>query len=260
MANIQGEFFRGVMGDLVFRVVNGRQIVQKRVAPGTIKHTSATKRSSKTFGRAATFAAQLRDTVSAQIKNRPYTGMPSQLNGRMFSALSAMPSSNKNNLLPGEKMFEGLEGFEMNAEHPLKRKLSQLPAIQLENEELIVAFPELTVPELLKFPYNSDRCKLSVTVSLFRLQDGKRVKRSLVQDEILLQALAPFEAFSFRYIVPQSCFYVVILWMEFSDFMTTGSKIKRDPGLDAACICQARIASGGYTGKDNYLWVDAITI
>jgi hypothetical protein len=260
MANKQGKFYRGVMGDLVFRVVNGKQIVQKRVTPGTIKHTSATKASSKIFGQAATFAAQLRDTVSAQVKNRPYTGMPAQLNGRMFSVLSAMQSSWKNSLLPDAKIFEGLEGFELNQLHPVQRRLQQLPAIQLENEELTVAFPELTVPQLLKFPYNSDRCKLSVTVSLFRLQDGKRVKRSLMQEKVLLRLLAPFEPFSFRYLVPQSCFYVVMLWMEFSDTMSSGSKQMRDPGLDAACICQARIAGGGYSAKDKYLWVDAVTI
>lgn len=38
MARKEGNFLRGVLGDFVYRVVRGKQIVSKRAAPGTMKH------------------------------------------------------------------------------------------------------------------------------------------------------------------------------------------------------------------------------
>jgi len=49
MATRKGNYLTGVLGPLVLRVVNGKQVVSTRVKKGKIKHTEATKKSNQTL-------------------------------------------------------------------------------------------------------------------------------------------------------------------------------------------------------------------
>jgi len=67
MATNDGNFFRGIVGNAIFRVLNGKQIVQQRETPGTRKQSDETKKNSNTFGMAATLGAQIRRTMATKI-------------------------------------------------------------------------------------------------------------------------------------------------------------------------------------------------
>jgi hypothetical protein len=67
MATNDGKFFRDIVGNAIFRVLNGKQIVQQREAPGTRKQSDETKNNSNTFGMAATLGAQIRRTMATKI-------------------------------------------------------------------------------------------------------------------------------------------------------------------------------------------------
>jgi hypothetical protein len=48
-------------------VLNGKQIVQQREAPGTRKQSEENTKNSQTFGMAATLGAQIRRTMATKI-------------------------------------------------------------------------------------------------------------------------------------------------------------------------------------------------
>ena len=49
MAIFDGKFLKGILGDFIFKVVDGVQVVSKRAVPGTMKQTVETKKASANF-------------------------------------------------------------------------------------------------------------------------------------------------------------------------------------------------------------------
>jgi hypothetical protein len=256
MATNDGKFFRGVIGKVVFRVVNGKQIAQQRVAAGTIKHSEDTKKSNQTFGMASTLGAQLRRTVSSRITQKVDTTIASRLSGQLFSILSAR--RDKTTMLYDWQpdSFEALEGFNFNPKQLINKRLDKLPAITLKDETLTVSFPQISMPGILKFPYSSFRCKLSVTVSLFRLADGKMVPRSASQEKMFEKAISSYPTFKLKYNVPNGCLYIVTLWLDYENMTPNGNKTFNEPRLHSAEVCEARISEGEYLGNDQFTWID----
>jgi len=60
MARIGGKFFRGTLGQLVYRVINGVQIVSTKPSPGLANQTPETLRNCNTFGMASGLGADIR--------------------------------------------------------------------------------------------------------------------------------------------------------------------------------------------------------
>jgi hypothetical protein len=256
MATNDGKFFRGIVGNAIFRVLNGKQIVQQREAPGTRKQSDETKKNSNTFGMAATLGAQIRRTMATKIIQNVDSTVASRLSGQLTSILSA--HRDKKTMLYDwqPNSFETLEGFNFNPKIRLSKRLDTLPGISLKDEILTVAFPEISMPGILKFPFNSFRCKLSTSVSLLRLTDGKMVQRCQLQEKMMEKAISLYPAFKFKFQVPNGCFYVVSLWLDYEIITPSGNKTLQQPHLHAAAICQARIAEGQYTATDRLNWIE----
>ena len=49
MAIFDGKFLKGILGDFIFKVVDGVQVVSKRPVPGTMKQTVENKKASADF-------------------------------------------------------------------------------------------------------------------------------------------------------------------------------------------------------------------
>lgn len=259
MATHDGKFLRGVLGELVFKEVNGKQVVTKRIPPGTMKKTAGMKRSTNTFGMAASLAAAIRNTFSVQI-NHFQDGMANpRLTGEMCKILgnardpgSLLYSFHRNS-------FKGLIGFEFNQLSKVKNLMAGLPKVDLTDGILKVEIYEMLIPRELKFPAGSFQCKLSVCVSLFRLKDGlatelpevKTVEIAMNKDRL------PWQEFQFE--VPAGCLCITSIFLEYATAGKNGWEVLNNYRLNPGSICGAIITPGAYQNKGKRTWVDMVS-
>jgi hypothetical protein len=260
MARRDGDFLKGVLGNVILRVLNGKQVMQRRIPKGSAKHTSNTKWCSETFGMAASLSGKIRHSLASRIMRQADTLVSSRLNGIVYPVILQARDRTTGICSFDTDSFESLKRFNFNVDKPFQRLMAVEPVIHLEGDKLTVAFPKINVPQSLKFPYQSERCKMSVALSLFRLADGKMLERCITQQQILLRPLAPFAANEFIFIVPNGCLYIVTLWLEYETRTSKGIHLNNMPKLYSGSICEARIAPGQFIEDNQYLWTDMISL
>jgi hypothetical protein len=258
MATKEGQFYKGLVGNLVFRVMNNKQIVQTRVQKGSIKHSIATKKSNKTFGMASTLAAAIRSTLPRLLVAISDFSMGGRLCGNIFRMFSEQRDKKTGRYNFALDSFQMLAGFNFNQSHPVEKRLLRMPAVIWNEGLLVVSFSATDGPAVLKFPYNSYGCRIRVGVSLFRLGDGKVAQKLVTAEKTLLQVDAPFDSFEFKFKVPDGCLYVVTLWLEYLIVNSLGERVYNRPGLNSACIIEAKITDGEYSANDQYHWRDML--
>jgi hypothetical protein len=260
MARKDGEFLRGVLGDVILRVVNGKQVMQRRIPKGSARQTPNTKWCAETFGMAATLSLKIRQTLASRMLPQADKYVGSRLNGAIYPLLLAVRDKATGLCAFEADSFEKLVGFNFNPAKTIDKLLKIDPLINLEEQRLKVAFPTLTVPKLLKFAENSERCIMSATVSLFGLKEGKMVEACITKQQTLLQPYAPFKSNSFTFDVPDGCLYLVTLWLEYHARTVKGIRFSNTPNLYAGSICAARIAPGKFIEDNQYIWTDMISL
>jgi hypothetical protein len=260
MARKEGDFLKGVLGDVILRVFNGKQVMQRRIPKGSAKHTSNTKWCSETFGMAASLSGKIRHTLASRIMRAADILVSSRLNGIVYPIILQVRDRKTGICSFDTDSFQSLKRFNFNGAKPLERLMSVEPLIHLEDKQLTVAFPKMEVSSAIKFPYQSERCKMSVALSLFRLADGKMLERCITQQQILLRPLAPFAANDFIFNVPNGCLYIVTLWLEYETRTNKGILLSNLPKLYSGSICEARIAPGQFIDDNQYLWTDMISL
>jgi len=95
MATRKGNFLKGSIGPVTLREVNGKQIVSKKTAPGTMQQTEATKKAAKTFGIASAFSSHLRQRLAPWIKQFHDSGMVNRVTTAILKCL--IPCRNNGN-------------------------------------------------------------------------------------------------------------------------------------------------------------------
>jgi hypothetical protein len=254
MAQKKGDLISGAIGPVVFRIVNGKQIISSRPPKGKVKLSDSTKKANKTFGKASKIGAQLRRTVKLELKNKCDVNSSSRLSGELFSILHECTNKDTLEFDWQRNSFKSLNGFEFNFNYKVKTQIINMPVAELINGVLKVDFDQMKISEHFKFPYRSYHCILTATVSLLNLKANtvsvraESLKRSINITEKIIQP------FTFEFAVPDGCLYVLCLYQQY----TTSAKDQLRAGvtkkLNRACICSAGISSGIYVGTDNFLW------
>jgi hypothetical protein len=260
MAIKDGDFMRGVLGNVVLRVLNGKQVIQRRNPKGAVKQSPNSKWCGKTFGMAVSLASKIRITLGPRILPQADSYLTSRLNGAIYSILLKVRDKTTGLYFFEEDSFEKFVGFNFNPDKSVDRWLTIDPSVHLENQKLTVALPELTVPKLLRFADDSEQCTMSVSLSLFNLKEGKMVQRCITQQQTLLRPYAPFEATQFNFHVPDGCLYIVTLWLEYHAQTNKGTRFTNIPKLYSGYVCEARIAPGLFIEDNKYFWTDMITL
>jgi len=110
--------FSGLIGNLVFRTLNGQQIVQSR--PNKVKQTSNTKASASEFRQCSTWAKQLRLDLFAFLNNDTDSYMFRRLTGSLYNALMSNTLIPKGQRTPLNATMSDLVGFDFNSNSPFQ--------------------------------------------------------------------------------------------------------------------------------------------
>jgi hypothetical protein len=258
MARRKGNYLTGVIGPVVTRVVNNKQIVSSKVPKGKIKHTPETKKSNQTFGMASALASQIRYTIGKQLSGMVDFDMCSRLSGAVFSILSRTRNKITREYHFDLDTFESLSGFNFNQSFRVSNRLKTMPEISWDENILQVGFPQIHQPGYLQFSYGSYKCTVTLTVSLFRLQEGLMVSEAVSREFIILKEVGVEKPLNYEFEVPAGCFYVLGIFMQYAALARNGFVAPNSPKLTAACICKAAIAEGEYRSRDNYRWEEML--
>lgn len=260
MATKKGDLISGAIGSVVFRVVDGKQIVCSLPAKGKVKQSQATKNSNTTFGVASTLAARIRDTMEGELLGKYDSGMCSRLSGKVFLSLKDCKDTETLQYDLRERCFNRLDSFPFNEKAQVSNYITEMPEVVLDNGMLAVKFKKMKILNQIKFPYRSYHCRLSVSVSLMQLSAGKMSIKAETQRKGISRAENDLEPFVFNFTVPDGCFYVVSLFLEYLSNAKNITAALTQKKLNPCCICKAAIAPGIYQGTDHFRWEEMISI
>lgn len=154
-------FLRGAVGDLVFRVVNGKQVVQQRV--------SKPKVSKRVLKRAKLFGTCSKQTSIIRGRLKPWLGsnydskMISRFQGRCFTILNAKASKENTPKDLYTVDLTALKGFDFNSDSPVSKYL--LKEVIVEGElatGLKVLIPQLETTTDLIYPRACEQLDLHI--------------------------------------------------------------------------------------------------
>jgi len=254
MAKLEGNMLSGSLGPYVFKIVNGKQVVCKKQAPGTRKHTAASIRASKAFGKASILGKQFRKTLDAQ-----YQGLFGQVSSNaIVSSLNTALIDSRNSESDAYKFrcgsFKILAGLEFNLRSKVNVKVSKLPEVKLKKNVLSVIFSKMEIPDTFKFPRKSITCEIVVALSLFRLRDGFMVDTAETQTMHVKKSEGIVEPQTFEFDVPPGCLCVVSVFLNYATAYKGGWKILKDRQFSPGYICDAVVTPGKYQNSDDRIW------
>jgi uncharacterized protein (DUF736 family) len=256
MARMEGKFIVGVIGEYVYRMQNGVQIVSRRLKKNEMKQSEETKKHGNTFGLASKLTAGLRKTLMAQIGQMSQAEMRNRLNGVAVSVLSDCRNRGTQHYEFDEDSFRRFEGFEFNATAPLKNKLLNLPQVDLSQGRLTITFEGLAEPNKLKFKGpNTVRCVLTTCLSLFKLRAGKMLNLAQAQTLELFKNSLPESAQQIEFTVPEGCFYTVTLFIEYFTASRIGWVPLKTSEPAVGRILSAALAPGEEQDDKSVKWV-----
>lgn len=111
--------YRGTIGNLLFRVVNGKQIVQSKAL--SITHSVGTKRSSKTFGLCSSQATQIRGKLKPWMDGYCDTKVSHRFLGACIRGVKSEINKHLEEPNVVHANMKDLEGFEFNSAAPLSK-------------------------------------------------------------------------------------------------------------------------------------------
>ena len=155
--------FSGLIGNLVFRTLEGQQIVQSR--PNSVKQTSNTKASALEFRHCSIWAKQLRLDLWAFLNKDTDSYMFRRLTGNFYKAVMSNTNILKGQRTPLNANMSDLVGFDFNLNSPFKDYF--LPEIEVtvnSQKQITVVVPELEPKTQVKYPERTIEAELLVYV------------------------------------------------------------------------------------------------
>ncbi|MDR6300828.1 hypothetical protein [Mesonia maritima] len=170
----------GSLGDLVFRTVNGKTIVQRKPEKNQVKQTERTKKASSDFGRASTLAKKIR--IGLKLYSRGFADSKSFYRLRTRLQLAARTD----NPAPiGEKKLWGgkpklLEGFEFNEHSPYERYCRlTMSEIVLSTQKLHFKLDAFKPKKAITWPAKAEKAELCFWMSVHRQKDDLPIQEEL---------------------------------------------------------------------------------
>jgi len=254
MARKNGDLISGVLGPLVFRVINGVQYIKLKSAPGTMKQTVETKRAAKTFGMGSSLGSKIRGTLKEQLLGLSNPGIKNRLSGRLAQILGSCRVTKSKRYHFDRDSFTGLDHFEFDARSTVAKLLGRPPVVVLTENKITVQLPQLYIPSQLKFPYNGFQCKVNVSVSLFRLRDGLYKADANTQTMVCNKNMEKTDAHEFKFSVPNGCLCIVSLFLVYETAGGKGFKPINSKSFNPGCICKTFLTEGDYQAGDEIVW------
>lgn len=160
---IKKNIISGSVGKLVFRNLDGKQIVQSH--PEDIKQTKATKASGSEFRQCSTWAKQLRIGLSPFLIDKTDSYMYRRLTGQLYTALLSNTHLPKGGRTPLNANMQDLEGFDFNSHSPFTDYfIPRITTVVGADRQLQLTVPELDPKNQVLFPSGVHHAELVVVV------------------------------------------------------------------------------------------------
>jgi len=249
MAKFDGKNLRGAVGAVVFRVVNGVQIISAK--PTEVRQTEETKRAASTFGEGSSLSCQIRDDFRDGIIKL----FDPNIHDRLLSILNMIFNRSRDRetlkYFFDENSFSSLLNFDFNINSPLKKQLPSETKTVVENQRLTIAFPNGEKVAKLKFIKDSWKCEIKVHVRFYRLKEGLKTMKNMEQTlEIMKYEDNDLRAKEFVFPVPAGCLCVVSMFLHYHGYPGIINTKKMNPGA----ICYAGETPGIFEENESFLW------
>jgi len=171
----------GSLGDLVFRTVNGRTIVQRKPEKHQVKQTKRTQQASSDFGRASTLAKKIR--VGIQPFTRGFGDSHSFCRLRTQLQLAARTDNpaplGEKNLWDGTPAL--LDGFEYNLHSPYEETCRiSIRDVVLDAQRLHFTLDGFHPKQAITWPGGAEKAKVCFWISVHRREDDLPVYKELL--------------------------------------------------------------------------------
>jgi hypothetical protein len=258
MATIKGKFLSGLLGNMVYKQHQGKQVIQSK--PYTPKNhlTEGTVKASKIFGRASSLSRCIREGLFGAY-GKFYDGtMIYRLNAIVLNCLLSCKDSATQDFHINDETFKPLAGFEFNAGSPVKYQLFKRPVITASDTKLNITIPEMQIPKELKFEAKSSACKLIVAVAVIDFVHGsmKYVPAQMMEIEHSYQPTTS-TAKTFEFETAPGCLCIIAISLQYVEKTFAGDFIINNKSFNPAAILRAYLSDGEVIAaeKDIY-WND----
>lgn len=252
MARLDGKFIRGMAGDITFRKVKDKQIIQGKTKKAQIDMTAATYNAAYIFGRASTLASYIRVAIDPIIGFYD-GGMISRFTGECNQILQQAATANENVFDYSQNHFNRLNGFEFNLESPVKNYLFAQPIVTLTEQTVTIDLPEIKIPKELKAPENAQYCTVAFSVSLFDLSTNQYIGNQIKSFEIEWKPKAfSFPAQQLVFEGSPGCLCVIALALYYSEKTFAGKAVLNNKKLSPAAVLKADFCPGETVPKNGW--------
>ena len=252
MAIFDGKFLKGILGDFIFKVVDGVQVVSKRPVPGTMKQSVETKKASENFRKSSMLGKHVRGIFHNTNGGMNETSYVFRFTSALTTALTTCENPTKTGYLFKRNSFGNLAGFEFNIKSPVKKILNLKPKIELNQGIMKIVFDESDNAPKLHFPKHATQCKLTFVVGLIRLRDGKRILKPEKHSITLKKNEELINHIDFSFKIPDGCLSIAVLFLSFY----YGITLLNSKSFNPAVICDAILSPGTFTNQDHHPWME----
>jgi len=112
----------------------------------------------------------------------------------------------------------------------------------------------------IKFPKVATSCELTVSVVLFRLQDGLKIRSAISQSQMIHQQLNVLEKENFTFAVPGLCLCLVSTFLHFYWYSHKHSFCINTSKFNPAAITAAVFIPESVTPLSDFSWVEMLKL
>lgn len=251
MAIIKNNFLVGTVGKLIFKVVNGKQVVSTKVARGTIRQSKESMQKAQIFGLASRFGSEILRSFKQYLNCFQDPAMFNRLIKKLYGAFvyAWNPETLQFNFEAHD--FHILSDFNYNINSPLRDRLGLKTQLTFADGLLYVGFSAWGNMPVIKFLKDSNDCAITVGVSLYRLQDGFKTDQVISQRQIVKKYDNKLEIDEFQFKVPGDCLCVTSIFLNFYTKHSTYVNTLNSKKFSPSAICGASFTPGSFDPEMN---------
>lgn len=254
MAVKRGKFIVGSMGDVVYKEINGVQVMQSKPGKGGVRQTPATKESAGLFGKGSTLASFFRGRMHSVINGNADGLAVSRFTTAVNSVIRHCYSSKTKTFHFEKDSFESLIGFDFNIKSPLQKSMWLMPESKLHENILTITLPELKTHEELKFPKGTNLCEIRICVLRYRLEEGMEYEIPEIQTVEITSDLAILEEQDFEFSIPEGSFCIAGIGLHYYEVKKNITIDRNSRIFNPAAICAAYMNGGTFKPEEPQLW------
>lgn len=165
--------FKGRIGNLTYRIINGVSIIQSRPGPGNTKMNDSSLASNGDFCLASNRAKIMRNVFHPMIKDRYDGKMVNRFNVAVVDVIRSNEDLAPGHRDLGDGQLSLLNGFDFNLRSPFANYFKLEFVQQFSPWGLRLTLPAFNPAAMVNFPQGATGCNLRVLVSALDLAQNK---------------------------------------------------------------------------------------